>query len=749
MKPSRVSGLSLLALAVLIALGIYAAGNGWFVNAADPGVIEGKALPDSAVQTKVQRTAKAASAQGEASERQILFGDLHVHTTYSLDAFLISLPILSGSGMHPIADACDFARYCSALDFWSINDHAEAFTQKQWTETKESIRQCNNLASDPANPDMVSFLGWEWTQAGAVPEEHYGHKNVILRDTDDDKVPVRPIGSIGIGSNSVFRGIPFWGRALSVIAAPGGQRLHWLRWADFNRSVVTGTTPCEKNVPVRALPDDCRENVATPAELFTKLNDWGFDNIVIPHGTTWGFYSPLGAKLDKQLDDAQNDPNLQTLLEIHSGHGNSEEYRSWREIDYTTTGEKICPQPRDNYTPACWRAGEIIGERCRAADMENAECESRVRQAQQNYLEFGISGFLTVPGASAEDWLDAGQCQDCFLPAYHYRPKGSAQYALALTDFDNPSGYRNFRFGFISSSDNHYSRPGTGYKEFSRKGHTEANGRPSADIPQVDVTRITVTGLKKTPSSRRPDISQYAGFTRMETERLASYFTTGGLAVVHSENRSREKIWAALKRKEVYATSGDRILLWFNAHTANATHPMGAEVQAARSPKFEVKAVGAFMQKPGCPDYALQGLTKERLELLCKGECYNPSDVRKHITRIEVVRVLPQSYPDEPVDGLIQDPWRVHECPADSSGCQFEFTDPEYGAMKRPATYYVRAIEEPSLAVNGDSLRCEYDEQGRCIKTTPCYGDFRTGNDDDCRAMVEERAWSSPIYLVP
>ena len=86
-----------------------------------------------------------------------------------------------GDGAHPVSDACDYARHCSSLDFFSINDHAVTLTPRRWSETIEAIRQCNDIAHDPSNPDLVAYLGWEWTQVGATPETHWGHKNVIVR----------------------------------------------------------------------------------------------------------------------------------------------------------------------------------------------------------------------------------------------------------------------------------------------------------------------------------------------------------------------------------------------------------------------------------------------------------------------------------------------------------------------------------------------------------------------------------------
>jgi hypothetical protein len=76
-----------------------------------------------------------------------------------------------------------------------------------------------------------------------------------------------------------------------------------------------------------------------------------------------------------------------------------------------------------------------------------------------------------------------------------------------------------------------------------------------------------------------------------------------------------------------------------------------------------------------------------------------------------------------------------------------EFTDEEFTASGREALYYVRAIQEPTSMINAANLRCEYDENGVCIAVNPCYGDYRTPQDEDCLAPAQQRAWSSPIFV--
>ena len=47
------------------------------------------------------------------------------------------------------------------------------------------------------------------------------------------------------------------------------------------------------------------------------------------------------------LTSAQNDPSRQTLFEILSGHGNSEEYRDWEAVRFGKDGKEKCPEMTD------------------------------------------------------------------------------------------------------------------------------------------------------------------------------------------------------------------------------------------------------------------------------------------------------------------------------------------------------------------------------------------------------------------
>ena len=170
--------------AIVLVTGIYVTGVylNFYGELEEPGVSVDSELPKQLVQNKLR------AQEPFGKTKQILFGDTDVHTTYSTDAFFWSLPIMNGEGPHPISDACDFARFCANLDFWVSTDHAEALTPRKWKSIKEAVRNCN-APTDAKDPDLVTFLGYEWTQVGTTAETHYGHKNVMFLGIEEGKSP--------------------------------------------------------------------------------------------------------------------------------------------------------------------------------------------------------------------------------------------------------------------------------------------------------------------------------------------------------------------------------------------------------------------------------------------------------------------------------------------------------------------------------------------------------------------------------
>ena len=685
--------------------------------------------------------------------KKILFGDLHVHTTFSFDALLLNLPIANGEGTHPVADACNFARFCSNLDFFAITDHAEWLTKREWKDSLDSIQNCARVSDNLDEPPLVPFLGWEWTQASVNKDTHYGHKNIIIRGIDKEEVPSMPIST----TSGAFNSFAFGSTTLVTAAAvllDFPNRKHYLDWR-FKSLVAKASKDCKQGEELNS-NSDCYEKAETSAELFRKLEQLNLDTLVIPHGSAWGNVTPPLTSWDLQLNPNAHNASLNKLLEIYSGHGNSEEYRPWAPMEVQNDETLLCNQPSQSYVPDCFQAGEIIRERCRVSAGSDEECNKRAVEARQIFVSSNPLGLLTVPGYDPMEWKDSGQCKDCFLPAFDYRPKMSAQYALALTDFSTEEPLR-FRYGFIGSSDNHQARPGTGYKENKRKLNTESRvdmesqtGRnfmnPRLSDPKLPLAQKLDLGPDSELECYGIQCSKVT--LPLQSERASSFLYTGGLVAAHVESRNREEIWGALNSREVYATSGERILLWFDLvnHPDGSTVPMGAETEMSSSPKFQVKALGAQKQLPGCSPIDNENLSSEVLERLCRGECFNPSDERKNISRIEVIRIRPQVYEGEPINALIEDPWRTFECEPSQEGCQVEFIDEQFEGSSREIVYYVRAVQEPTEAINASGLDCELDQNGRCIKVNLC-GDPKGKGKGDCLSFTEERAWSSPIFV--
>lgn len=140
-------------------------------------------LPAAACAAALFLGAATARAQDNPTTR-ILFGDLHVHTTYSPDT-------KTGFGTGPLKDpgyACRAAR-AQGLDFVAITDHDFGLTASNWTDTQTLV----NAQYQPGQ--FTTFLGYEWTSTSSyvyqkdtgareVYLEGYGHRCVIFRTAD-------------------------------------------------------------------------------------------------------------------------------------------------------------------------------------------------------------------------------------------------------------------------------------------------------------------------------------------------------------------------------------------------------------------------------------------------------------------------------------------------------------------------------------------------------------------------------------
>ncbi|MCP4036548.1 MAG: DUF3604 domain-containing protein, partial [bacterium] len=114
------------------------------------------------------------------------------------------------------------------------------------------------------------------------------------------------------------------------------------------------------------------------------------------------------------------------------------------------------------------------------------------------------------------------------------------KFGLAL---DRELGFNPLAFGMIGSTDTHNGNPG--------------------DVEEWDF--VGAAGLVSSPSIRRVREAPRAEPDRKPYQSMLQFNTPGGLAAVWAEENTRDALFDAMKRREVYATSGPRMTLRFFA----------------------------------------------------------------------------------------------------------------------------------------------------------------------------------------
>lgn len=197
---------------------------------------------------------------------------------------------------------------------------------------------------------------------------------------------------------------------------------------------------------------------------------------------------------------------------------------------------------------------------------------------------------------------------------------------------------------------------------------------------------------------------------------------SSGYAAVWATENTREAIFDAMQRREVYATTGPRIVLKFDLIDAGTSKPMGSIVKAGTTaPTFSVSAmkdpIGANLDRvqiiKGWVDS--KGISHEKIYEVSWSGKRKLSKQGKLPALPSTVNVKQASYTNTVGSKILEGTWQ----------------DPDFDATT-PAFYYARVLEIPTprwTAYDAAHFGVEID------KGIPMQG--------------QERAYSSPIWLNP
>ena len=567
-------------------------------------------------------------------ERSAFFGDLHVHTSLSLDAFgrggfqspddayrfakgePIGLAPRNTDGMPR-----HFATIDRPLDFAAVTDHAEWIGE---------LGSCTNVDS-PAYGSLDCELMRGRPTAGESAESDALIRRVITGE-------VREPGGLCGEDASVCREYAGHAWRRTVAAAEAHQdRTDACAFTAFNAWEFTsapGRSKVHRNVILRndsvpELPISWNEE-ADPEGLWQKLDarcnntDTGCEAITIPHNPNIsnGRMFTVTYKdrpLDAQRARAELQRRLEPLVEMMQAKGESEcRTGMW---DVLGGEDELCGFEKVRY----------LAEGARPEDCEESfGSGAMARMGCQSRLDFARYGLI----------------------------EGLREYARI--------GVNPYRLGFIGSTDTHNGTPGA-VEEYNYFGHNSL-------VDDTLEKRITTPAYAPHPL-RNP----------------------GGLIGVWAEENSRDALFDAMQRRETFATSGVRIRprlfagwnlpddLCGDADAVATAYaegvPMGGALDpAGAEPEGPVFFANA-LREPGTEMDGGAGL--QRIQMI-KGEVDDSGLFRETVVDLAE---------DEGAAPTVDASCRPSRIGADNLCAVWR--DPAWNPSK-PAVYYARVLEQPS-----------------------------------------------------
>ncbi|MBI5490242.1 MAG: DUF3604 domain-containing protein [Deltaproteobacteria bacterium] len=270
-------------------------------------------------------------------------------------------------------------------------------------------------------------------------------------------------------------------------------------------------------------------------------------------------------------------------------------------------------------------------------------------------------------------------------------------------------GINPYRLGFLGATDTHNGTPGN-VGEVGFPGHVGLVD--DTPVKRLGDGTVTHDGLINNP---------------------------GGLAAVWAEERSRDAIFEAIRRRETFATSGPRITVRFFAGWDYPSDlcgrgdlpavgyaqgvPMGGDLPpwpGAGAPSFVVRAEAdpGTAEAPGTPLQRVQ---------IVKG--WIGTDGTAHERVFDVA--------GDPDGAAYVDPATCERSGTGHDSLCAVWTDPEFDAAAR-AFWYVRVLEVPT---------CRWSARD-CLALDPADRPA-VCSDPAVSHEIRERAWSSPVWYAP
>ncbi len=617
--------------------------------------------------------------------RQAFFGDLHVHTGRSFDAFIRdtrtspddAYRFASGGelGLSPLdagGKGTRRIRLERPLDFAAVTDHAEWMAE-------------TSLCATPGSP------GYDTANC----QEFRGERRSLLGRLLLDHDSARMMGIVSLGGRpealcgadlaqcrAVLGGV--WKEAQDAAERwyDRSDECRFTTFPAYEYSYSPWRSKVHRNVIFRnrvvpELPVSWIDE-PTPLGLWRKLTQLclraenGCDVLAIPHNPNManGRMFTLDYKsepLDEQRAQARLRAALEPLVEMMQAKGESE-----CDVGFASVvGED-----------------ELCGfEKLRGPVSEYGECAD------------GEIGDGSMAGEGCISRLDY------------------ARYALVegLRE-EQRIGVNPLQFGLIGSTDTHNGSPGD-TEEHSFAG---LNG-----------------GEDDTPALR---LSQEPAFARVgNVER-----NPGGLVGVYAEENARDSLFDALRRRETFATSGTRIQPRLFAGFDLPLDLCGAADQVVRGyaegvpmggvlrpragaggadPAGGPVFVAAALRDPGTPEQP--GAQLQRIQIV-KG--WAGADGRFHQQVIDVAGGP---------NGADVDPATCAPRGAGVDALCGSWRDPDFDPAQA-AVYYARILENPSCRWSRyECLRLPESERPKAC------------SDAAIPLAIQERAWTSPIWYSP